>query len=237
MRILKLSLLITSLLLAPALWAVNELIIPTPPFVAGTLIRSADMNANFDAVKTAVNHKQNRVTGRCNSGAITQILADGTVRCSVSSNLVMFPDGVESHRSTLVYKPADYTLSGPTSVKAIFSAPVACELKNVRLGISINDYILGLNDSSLPVPGYNDKPFNIPTSTPPDYVIKDTGINFVHDPFKDMMSIDVRRTGAHSSDTCDQEMTFYGVRVSYPTATGTNHIFIPAHMMVHSQVK
>ncbi len=58
-------------------------------FVAGTVIRAADVNANFSALKSFVdalevnlNTKQNRVTGTCAAGSsIREIAADGTVTC------------------------------------------------------------------------------------------------------------------------------------------------------------
>jgi hypothetical protein len=58
-----------------------ELVIPNT-FTAGTPARAADVNANFSAVKAAVDGKQNRVTGICAVGsAIREIKADGTVTC------------------------------------------------------------------------------------------------------------------------------------------------------------
>jgi hypothetical protein len=58
-----------------------ELVIPNT-FSAGTPARAADVNANFNAVKAAVDGKQNRVTGICMVGsAIVEIRADGTVVC------------------------------------------------------------------------------------------------------------------------------------------------------------
>jgi hypothetical protein len=58
-------------------------------FVAGTVIKAADVNANFsalksfvDALEVNVNAKQNRVTDTCAAGSsIREIAADGTVTC------------------------------------------------------------------------------------------------------------------------------------------------------------
>ncbi len=67
-------------------------------FSAGTSAKAAEVNANFTAVKTAVDdnnarltnaesQKQNRVTGTCSVGsAVTAVAADGTVSCGVNSD-------------------------------------------------------------------------------------------------------------------------------------------------------
>ncbi|MDH5786186.1 MAG: hypothetical protein OEZ16_11350 [Chromatiales bacterium] len=56
-------------------------------FTAGTTAVAADVNANFDAVQTAVNTKQDRVTGTCAAGSsIRAVAADGTVTCEVDND-------------------------------------------------------------------------------------------------------------------------------------------------------
>jgi len=63
------------------------------PFTAGTPARAAEVNGNFNALKSAVDDndarltsvesaKQNRITGTCLPGsAVTEVAADGTVTC------------------------------------------------------------------------------------------------------------------------------------------------------------
>jgi hypothetical protein len=66
-------------------------------FVPGTPATAADVNANFSATSTAVNSKQNRVTGSCSVGqAIRAINADGTVVCET---------GLATTASLLNYMP------------------------------------------------------------------------------------------------------------------------------------
>src|SRR5258708_4994365 len=68
---------------SPVAWAA-DLTIPKT-FVPGTPATAADVNTNFSATSTAVNSKQNRVTGTCPSGqAIRTVNADGTVVCEVT---------------------------------------------------------------------------------------------------------------------------------------------------------
>ncbi len=67
----------------PLAWS-TDLTIPNT-FVPGTPATAADVNSNFSATSTAVNSKQNRVTGTCPSGqAIRTVNADGTVVCEVT---------------------------------------------------------------------------------------------------------------------------------------------------------
>lgn len=67
----------------PIAWAA-DLTIPKT-FVSGTPATAADVNSNFSATSTAVNSKQNRVTGTCPSGqAVRMVNADGTVVCEVT---------------------------------------------------------------------------------------------------------------------------------------------------------
>ena len=78
--------------LATSFSAVAALTIPNK-FEPNTLIRAADMNANFssvkaasDALETSVNTKQTRVTGVCVVGSsIREIKADGTVVCDTTA--------------------------------------------------------------------------------------------------------------------------------------------------------
>jgi hypothetical protein len=66
---------------ASAVAMAADLTIPNT-FVPGTPATAADVNANFSATSTAVNSKQNRVTGTCSVGqAIRAINPDGTVVC------------------------------------------------------------------------------------------------------------------------------------------------------------
>jgi len=73
------------LVFASPLWAA-DLTIPKT-FVSGTPATAADVNQNFSATATAVNSKQNLVTGTCPAGqAIRTINADGTAVCETSLN-------------------------------------------------------------------------------------------------------------------------------------------------------
>jgi hypothetical protein len=75
-----------SFLVSPAAWPA-DLTIPKT-FVPGTPATADDVNQNFSATATAVNSKQNRVTGTCPPGqAIRTVNADGiTVVCETSLN-------------------------------------------------------------------------------------------------------------------------------------------------------
>ena len=69
-----------SLAFASPVWAA-DLAIPKT-FVPGTPATAADVNQNFSATATAVNSKQNRVTGTCPAGQWMQgVNADGSVIC------------------------------------------------------------------------------------------------------------------------------------------------------------
>jgi hypothetical protein len=55
-------------------------------FSAGEVISAAKLNANFAAIKAAIDAKQNRVTGNCAVGqTIRSINADGSVTCGTST--------------------------------------------------------------------------------------------------------------------------------------------------------
>jgi hypothetical protein len=72
-----------SLVFAPPLWSA-DLTIPNT-FVPGTPATAGAVNDNFSATATAVNSKQNRVTGTCPVGqAVRTVNADGTVVCETS---------------------------------------------------------------------------------------------------------------------------------------------------------
>jgi hypothetical protein len=70
---------------APLAWTA-DLTIPKT-FVPGTPATAADVNQNFSATATAVNSKQNRVTGTCPAGqAVLSVNADGSVVCDTNLN-------------------------------------------------------------------------------------------------------------------------------------------------------
>ena len=74
-----------SLVFASPLWSA-DLTIPKT-FVSGTPATASDVNQNFSATATAVNSKQNLVTGTCPAGqAIRTVNADGTAVCESSLN-------------------------------------------------------------------------------------------------------------------------------------------------------
>jgi hypothetical protein len=69
---------------SPLAWP-GDLTIPNT-FVAGSKAVAADVNANFTATATAVNSKQNRVTGTCATGSsVSAVNADGTVVCDATA--------------------------------------------------------------------------------------------------------------------------------------------------------
>ncbi|MCX7782193.1 MAG: hypothetical protein N2318_00940 [Meiothermus sp.] len=78
-------------LVATGLWAMAVTIPNT--FTTGEVLSAAKLNANFTALKTAVDAleaaipgKQNRVTGNCTAGdTIRSINADGSVTCGTST--------------------------------------------------------------------------------------------------------------------------------------------------------
>ena len=59
----------------------SDLTIPNT-FVSGTKALAEQVNANFTATQTAVNSKQNKITGACVVGSfIASVNADGTLMC------------------------------------------------------------------------------------------------------------------------------------------------------------
>ncbi len=74
-----------SLAFPSPLWSA-DLTIPKT-FVPGTPATADDVNQNFSATATAVNSKQNLVTGTCPAGqAVRTVNANGTVVCETSLN-------------------------------------------------------------------------------------------------------------------------------------------------------
>lgn len=72
-----------TLVFASPLWSA-DLTIPKT-FVSGTPATASDVNQNFSATATAVNSKQNLVTGTCPAGqAVRTVNANGTVVCETS---------------------------------------------------------------------------------------------------------------------------------------------------------
>ena len=61
----------------------SSLTIPNSWITDDTLF-ATDLNKNFDDTATAVNSKQDRVTGTCSSNAIASINANGTVVCAAT---------------------------------------------------------------------------------------------------------------------------------------------------------
>jgi hypothetical protein len=96
-------------ILVPGLLWAGSLAVPTT-FVAGTPISADAMNANFAAVQTAVNSKQDLVTGTCGTGsAIRAIDSAGNVTCEPIP-----PSGPTTaafiHISSAANSAFDYTL-------------------------------------------------------------------------------------------------------------------------------
>lgn len=99
--------------ISPFGWAA-DLTIPQT-FVPGTPATAADVNQNFSATATAVNSKQNRVTGTCPAGqAVLSVNADGSVVCDTNLN-----NRVTNIESNLL-AVTDYRPVGPqTNVMAL----------------------------------------------------------------------------------------------------------------------
>jgi hypothetical protein len=77
-----------AILVASSLSALAAVEIPSL-FVSGSVIKAADVNANFSSLKTFVDaletNKQNRVNGACDPGSsIRAVNADGTVACQAA---------------------------------------------------------------------------------------------------------------------------------------------------------
>lgn len=86
------------LILAPLSALAADLTVPNT-FTANTPAVAAQVNANFSATATAVNSKQDRVTGTCPAGqAIQAVNANGTVTCGATA---ANPSGVEFVNSIL----------------------------------------------------------------------------------------------------------------------------------------
>lgn len=69
------------LTLTAAATQAGDLIIPNT-FVPGTKALAEQVNANFTATQTAVNSKQDKITGACGTGLyVKQVNADGTLVC------------------------------------------------------------------------------------------------------------------------------------------------------------
>jgi hypothetical protein len=82
-------------------------------FVPGTPATAADVNANFGATATAINSKQNQVTGACPAGsAIQSINANGTVVCQQLS----FFGGDGSAGSLTIAANTDWSITPPVNL-------------------------------------------------------------------------------------------------------------------------
>ena len=76
---------VTTLLIFGGLFVSGQVELNT--FTAGEIIRAADMNENFQNIKTALMNKQTRVSDTCAVGsAIRAINTDGTVECQTSGS-------------------------------------------------------------------------------------------------------------------------------------------------------
>ncbi len=70
-----------ALTLTAATVQAGDLTIPNT-FVSGTKALAEQVNANFTATQTAVNSKQNKITGACGTALyVKQVNADGTLVC------------------------------------------------------------------------------------------------------------------------------------------------------------
>src|SRR5882762_3854249 len=79
-------------------------------FVTGTPASVATVNQNFGAAATAINGKQNLVTGNCPAGSsIRAVNADGSVICQALS----FFGGDGSAGSLTVSASTDWTITPP----------------------------------------------------------------------------------------------------------------------------
>lgn len=133
--------------ISPFGWAA-DLTIPKT-FVPGTPATATDVNQNFSATATAVNSKQNRVTGVCPAGqAVLSVNADGSVVCDTNLN-----NRVTNIESSLL-AVTDYRPVGPqTNVMALQVALggwTIChtELYNVS-GVAIANILAACNKANL----------------------------------------------------------------------------------------
>jgi hypothetical protein len=103
-------------LVATGLWAA-AVTIPNS-FSAGEVLSAAKLNANFAAIKTAVDaleaaitSKQNRVTGTCTVGQTIQAInEDGSVTCGTSTRGSAWISAAGTgHRSILYSNQPEYT--------------------------------------------------------------------------------------------------------------------------------
>lgn len=98
-------------MLVPLAARATDLTVPNT-FVSGTPATAADVNANFSATATAVNSKQNRVSGSCPAGqAIRGVNQDGSVVCQSSS----FFGGDGSAGNLAVSTPTDWNSAPPAN--------------------------------------------------------------------------------------------------------------------------
>jgi len=85
-------------------------------FVPGTPATADDVNQNFSATATAVNSKQNLVTGTCPAGqAIRTVNANGTAVCETSLNTRLTT--VESVKAPYIFSEFFQTAVGETAAE------------------------------------------------------------------------------------------------------------------------
>src|SRR5467141_850896 len=103
-----------SMVLAPPLAWPADLTIPKT-FVPGTPATADDVNQNFSATATAVNSKQNLVTGNCPEGeAVRTVKANGTVVCDTSLDTRL--TSVESAKTPYIF--SEFFTTGLTETAA-----------------------------------------------------------------------------------------------------------------------
>ena len=86
-RMAEASLTLAFALASPLAWSADLTPNNLKTFVPGTPATAGDVNANFSAAATAINSKQDRVTGVCPAGqAVLSVNPDGSVVCDTSLN-------------------------------------------------------------------------------------------------------------------------------------------------------
>ena len=114
--LIRLSVVVMGVILFSTMCAsAQDLVIPYF-FTAGTPAVASEVNDNFTEVETAVNSKQNRVTGTCPEGESIRVIAeDGTVTCENGMPGIDYTTGSGKYLTTTDTVIMSQTITVPTS--------------------------------------------------------------------------------------------------------------------------
>ena len=134
----------------------------------------------------------------------------------------------------MLFRPDDYSNPSdvPVEIRPILSG---CTGSDVVIGYTESSHILGINILALPLPlplpAPNYNVVNIePTGSKFSYRIVDP--LFTRPDFPEIWRMGIYRDGAHAEDLCTGAVTFYGVRIIYPTGVGTSKtLFVSPNTM------